>query len=248
MFDVGGYSLWLSCTATSEGPTVVFDSGLGSTHINWGFAVADLGQGIRTCQYDRAGIGLSDRRPSDAPVSVGAMSEELHRLLGAADIAGPYVVVGHSYGGMIATVYAHTYRDDTAGLVLVDSSSVRQFEGDWIANDVPFVDGWSVVDKATSQAELAAVDSLDSLPLIVLTAGQIDGDFKVAWTRFQTELAALSSDSLRMVARDSGHMIQQLQPELVAEVIRAVLDAAATGGALPPCDARFTDRGAECTD
>jgi alpha/beta hydrolase fold len=246
-FDIGGYALWIACVG-GPGPTVVFESGLGSGHNTWGSVLANLGSATRVCRYDRAGIGASDARPSIAPVSVGTMADELHRLLDAAGIEGPYVVVAHSYGGMIARVFAHTFPDEVSGLVLVDASSGHQFEGDWLANDDPWVDGSSAVDRETSQVELAAFDSLGSLPLIVLTQGQIDGDFKIDWTRFQTELAALSSNSLRIIARDSDHMIQEVQPELVAAAARAVIEAASTGGRLAACDARFTDLGAECTD
>ncbi len=226
----------------------MFEAGLGSSSGTWSSAIADLGPGIRTCRYDRAGIGASDRRPSRAPVSVGSMADELDRLLDAASIPGPYVVVAHSYGAMIATVFTDAHREETVGLVLVDPSTVRLFEGDWVANDRPWIDGSSLVDKATSQVELTAVDSLDPLPLVVLTQGQIGGDFKTAWTRFHEELAGLSTNSMRMIARDSGHMIQEVEPDLVAAAVRAVLDAAAIDGRLPPCDARFTDRGAECTE
>lgn len=246
-FDIGGYSLWLSCTS-GTGTTVVFEAGLGSSSGTWDSTIADLGPGIRACRYARAGIGASDRRPSRAPVGVGSMADELDRLLDAASISGPLVVVAHSYGAMIATVFTDAHRDETVGLVLIDPSSIRLFESDWVANDNPWVDGSSLVDKPTSQVQLAAVDSLDPLPLIVLTQGQIGGDFKVAWTGFHAELAGLSTNSRRMIARDSGHMIQEVEPGLVAEAVRAVLDAAATSGRLPPCDARFTDLGAECTD
>ena len=174
------------------------------------------------------------------------MADEAHRLLEAAGIAGPFVIVGHSYGGMIARLLAHNYPADVAGLVLVDASSGHQFEGDWLADDQTWYDKGTIIDREASAAQLAAITSLGSIPLIVLTQGQMSGDFATAWSRFQDELATLSSNSLHMVAIDSGHSIQDDAPDLANASIRAVVEAARSGASLPPCGSAFETVGAEC--
>lgn len=112
-----GRRLNLYCAGTGS-PTVVFESGLGVPISNWGFVQPVISQKTRTCAYDRAGLGFSDAatRASDSKNIV----DDLHRLLVAAAIQPPYVLVGHSYGGLTVRLYAHTYPSDVVGMVLVD--------------------------------------------------------------------------------------------------------------------------------
>ncbi len=244
-FDVGGFDLWIHCEGTGS-PTILLESGLGSGSYAWPSVFSVMAAETRTCKYDRAGLGDSDARPGYPATSAGTMAGEAHRLLEAAGIAGPFVLVGHSFGGMIVRLFAHAYPTDVAGIVLVDASSGHQFEGDWLANDQPWYDEGTRIDREASAVELAAITSLGSIPMIVLTQGQISGDFASAWSGFQDELAALSSNSLHMVAKDSGHSIQDDAPDLVNASIRAVLQSARSGSTLPSCDAAFEVVGAEC--
>jgi pimeloyl-ACP methyl ester carboxylesterase len=121
MVDVGGYNLHLDCTGEAGGaPTVVMDSGLGGTVLDWQLVQPELAKSTRVCAYDRAGMGWSD--PSDQPSTSRQIVEELHTLLGNAGVRGPYVLVGHSFGGTNMQVYASQYPDEVAGMVLVDSA------------------------------------------------------------------------------------------------------------------------------
>ena len=124
LYDVGGHRLYLSCTGTGA-PTVVLESGLGGNSPSWTPVSAATAGTTRVCAYDPAGIGASDdaARPQDSNAVVG----DLHRLLAAAGEAGPYVLVGHSVGGVYAMTYAARYPDQVAGMVLLDSASPRQF-------------------------------------------------------------------------------------------------------------------------
>ncbi len=125
LVDVGGYRLHIDCTGEGS-PTVVLESGLGATWLAWYEVQPLVAQFTRVCSYDRAGMGWSD--PSPNPRTAKVMAEELHRLLQNAGVAGPYVLVGHSLGGMIARLFASLYRDETSALVLLDSAVPHQYE------------------------------------------------------------------------------------------------------------------------
>src|ERR687898_437066 len=121
MVDVDGYSLHLNCTGEAGGaPTVVMDSGLGGTVLDWQLVQPELAKSMRVCTYDRAGMGWSD--PGPQPRTSQQIAGELHTLLGNAGVRGPYVLVGHSFGGTNMQVYASQYPDEVAGMVLVDSA------------------------------------------------------------------------------------------------------------------------------
>ncbi|HEX5810173.1 MAG TPA: alpha/beta hydrolase, partial [Anaerolineales bacterium] len=126
MIDVGGYSLHLYCVGqnTDGSPTVILESGLGGTSSSWGWIQPSVAKTTRVCAYDRAGMGWSDSSP--APRDVQNIATELHTLLQNAQIPGPYVLAGWSYGGMYVRQYASQYPDEVAGLVLLDSSSPEQ--------------------------------------------------------------------------------------------------------------------------
>lgn len=124
--DVGGYSLHLYCVGeNTEGrPTVILESGLGGTSSSWGWIQPSVAKTTRVCAYDRAGMGWSDSSP--APRDAQNIAAELHILLQNAQIPGPYVLAGWSYGGMYVRQYASQYPDEVAGMVLLDSSSPEQ--------------------------------------------------------------------------------------------------------------------------
>jgi pimeloyl-ACP methyl ester carboxylesterase len=121
MVDVGGYSLHLHCTGEAGGePTVVMDSGLGGTVLDWQLVQPEVARSMRVCTYDRAGMGWSDAGAQ--PRMSHQIVKELHTLLGNAGVEGPYVLVGHSFGGTNMQVHASRYPDEVAGMVLVDSA------------------------------------------------------------------------------------------------------------------------------
>lgn len=121
LVDVGGYRLHLDCRGDRGNPTVVLESGFAGWSIDWVDLQPRLSTEFRVCSYDRAGFGWSDPGPS-AEAGAPAISSALHRLLQDAGERGPYVVVAHSLGGIYARQFAHRFPDDTAGLVLLDSS------------------------------------------------------------------------------------------------------------------------------
>jgi pimeloyl-ACP methyl ester carboxylesterase len=124
--DVGGFSLHIYCQGQHiDGrPTVILEPSLGATSSAWAWIQPEVAKTTRVCAYDRAGLGWSD--PSPAPRDAQHIATELHTLLQNAQILGPYVLAGWSYGGLYVRAYANQYPEDVAGLVLLDSSSPEQ--------------------------------------------------------------------------------------------------------------------------
>lgn len=119
LIDVGGYRLHLYCTGEG-GPTVVLEFGLDGSYLDWYKVQPQLAQFTRVCSYDRAGYGWSDTSPRPRIPTV--MSEELHTLLVNAGEKPPYILVGHSLGSFDVLMYAHSYPQEVAGVVLVDGA------------------------------------------------------------------------------------------------------------------------------
>src|SRR5258708_3143647 len=105
---------------TGEGtPTVVFESGMGASCLSWALVQPQVSQFARAVSYDRAGHGWSDS--AREPRTAWQIAQELHTLLDATGVPGPYVLVGHSFGRYVNRAFAQLYRDEVAGIVLVDS-------------------------------------------------------------------------------------------------------------------------------
>src|SRR5215207_10023644 len=123
MVDVGTHNLHINCLGEGS-PTVILEAANLGMSAHW-VRVQQLAQTTRVCAYDRAGMGWSERgtEPRDAKL----ISSELHTLLKGADTQGPYVLVGHSYGGLYARMYAARYSEEVAGVALVDSMHPEQF-------------------------------------------------------------------------------------------------------------------------
>jgi pimeloyl-ACP methyl ester carboxylesterase len=123
--DIGGLALHVNCTGPSNGqPTVIIEAGLGEMSAGYHWVQAGVSKQTRVCSYDRAGLGWSDR--SSDPRDARHMVHELHSLLEAAHIAPPYVLAGHSLGGLLILAYTRRYPDEVAGLVFLDSSHPQQ--------------------------------------------------------------------------------------------------------------------------
>ena len=124
MVDIGGRRLRIVCEGPKDaaGPTVLFESGAFGFSGDWAYSQRDLtAQGVRSCAYDRAGMGLSDLSP--APRDGIHVARDLEKLLVAAHVAPPYVLVGHSMAGARVHLFANRNPDKVVGLVLVDSTT-----------------------------------------------------------------------------------------------------------------------------
>lgn len=119
LVDVGGYSLDINCMGQGS-PTVVLESGFGMLSSTWAAAQSGIAKFSRVCSYDRAGYGWSDGSPF--PRTSAQIAKELHTLLRNAGEKPPYVLVGHSFGGLTVRVFDGEYPNEVAAVILVDSS------------------------------------------------------------------------------------------------------------------------------
>ena len=263
VIDVGGRALYMECIGSGS-PTVLLEAGFGGTSNNWAALLPELGRTTRTCAYDRAGLGASDAIPGvhDA----GDEIKDLERLLDRARIAPPYVLVGHSYGGLLARLFAHAHPEHTGGVVQVDAEgrdAWRRGRAAWPKSLAPRArraiaerEVLNGVDMRASSALAGGVRSLGDTPLVVLSAARArelftgvpaavyPGNQRVA--RMQNELARLSSDHAHVLALRSDHFIQNDQPDLVTGAIRAVVRAVRDDAELAPCERLFTGPDVRC--
>ncbi len=126
LVDVGGFRLHLVTAGPAGPPTVVLDAALAGTAISWCLVQPAVAQFARVCAYDRGGLGWSDAGPM--PRTAGRLANELHVLLERAGEPAPYVLVGHSFGGLVLRVFAARWPRETAALVLVDPAHPE----DWV--------------------------------------------------------------------------------------------------------------------
>jgi len=138
LVNVAGHSMHIDCTGEGN-PVVILESGLGDTYISWRKVQPEIAKVTRVCSYDRAGLGYSES--TSEPRTSKVIAEQLHALLHAAAIAPPYVIVGHSMGGYTVRLFTSLYRNEIAGMVLVDAShpdqenrfpqELKNMEGTW---------------------------------------------------------------------------------------------------------------------
>ena len=120
LVEVGDHRMHLRCTGSGS-PTVVLEPGASMTSSTLGWVAPAVSQDTRVCVYDRAGRGWSE--PADGPQDGRRIATDLHTLLRRADVPGPYVLAGHSFGGLYVATFAARYPDEVAGMVLVDSTA-----------------------------------------------------------------------------------------------------------------------------
>jgi pimeloyl-ACP methyl ester carboxylesterase len=122
--DAGGVRLHINC-AGSGTPAVVFDAALGASSISWSLVQPAVARITTACTYDRAGFGWSGAGP--LPRTAGRIASELHALLARANVPPPYVLVGHSFGGLVMRIFSARFPAATAGLVLIDPAHPEEW-------------------------------------------------------------------------------------------------------------------------
>ncbi len=236
LVEIGDRSLWLECIGEGA-PTVILESGLGGDHRTWEKIQPQLAAASRVCTYDRAGIAESDdaggtRTTADAV-------DDLAALLDAAAIDPPYVLVGFSFGGAITQLFASSYPDAVAGLVLVESNhplEVEQFEAqltpEQIEADRAFaLDNPEGMDPYASFDEIRAAGPLPDVPLVVVTAGVSEGwppdwdaeTFDQLRAAQQADLATFTPQGRQVIAEESAHHVPSQQPTIIIEAVESVL-------------------------
>ncbi len=223
VFTAGGQQQWISCAGTGR-PTVVISSGLGASHSMWSKVLQPLRAMSRVCISDRPGLGSSPARIGAKTTNAGQHAQELRELLTAAGESGPFILVGHSYAGLIVRAFAAQAPADVVGVLLVDACWPGIHRNFLPSYKSPWHEGGTLIDMAASEQADQGGPQLGRTPLIVLAAGDpakatSPGD--KAWFAHQAQAAQLSSaGSLRFATR-SGHVIQRDQP---AKVMVAVHD------------------------
>lgn len=248
LVDVGGRRLYIKCSGEERKglPVVVMDAGMGNTSDVWSLVQSQVAQFARVCSYDRAGMGKSDREPKAH--SSQDVVDDLHQLLANAGVNPPYVLVGHSLGGMNVRLYANYYPKEVVGMVLVDST--HEEENDRMLALLPpeilkkakpedmMIRSTENIDFNRSVAQLRAANWRNDFPLVVLTRGSatlnpndyavpaLASKFEEIRLELQKELVRRSSRGKQIIAEKSGHNIHRDQPELVIGAISRVVEEA----------------------
>jgi pimeloyl-ACP methyl ester carboxylesterase len=123
LVDVNGTRMHIRCEGTGS-PTVVMEAGSGDCSLSWALVQQNVSAFTRVCTYDRQGYAWSD--PVSGPLTASNVTGRLHTLLSRANVSPPYVLAGHSLGGVYVRYYTHRYPDEVAGMVLVDPGSEWQ--------------------------------------------------------------------------------------------------------------------------
>jgi pimeloyl-ACP methyl ester carboxylesterase len=250
LVDVGGHRLHLSCTGSGS-PTVVLEPGAGMTSSDLGSITPAVAGETRVCVYDRAGRGWSE--PADTPQDGAQIATDLHTLLHRGQVPGPYVLAGHSFGGLYALSFAARYPEEVAGMVLVDSTAPAP-AGE--RREAPPGEG-GTSDLTGRAAALVSASARLGLGGLVGTASHVRStldeyaqasssmqdaaslrDFAdkplvvltagtgldAAWSADQDALAALSTTSVHRVVEDASHAGLITDEEGAAATTRAILD------------------------
>lgn len=240
LIGVGSYRLFIDCTGAAKSfPTVVLLSGAGSPASIWRKVQPGVSQFARVCSYDREGMGRSDIH---IPIrqTVFQISDDLHTLLANAGVPPPYILVGHSIGGIYARQFARDYPSEVAGLVFVDSADEEQvWRYERISHSLLFeYKSWPNYSRLGEEGFLPPGTLLkwkQNVPLIVLEhgitwprttfRGMTDGEYeetKKTWDQMQRDLASRSKCGHFRIAEKSGHYIHLDQPDVVIDAIREV--------------------------
>lgn len=245
-----GREVYLDCRGpvAGAGPTVILENGYGSGAAGWGLVLDEIARFARVCAWDRPGIGRSSARGlHDAAATI----DDLRTALAAAGGAPPpYVVVGHSLGGVYARVFAALHPTEVAGLVMVDAYYPDLAVEDRVDVDEAYragaratvvetgglVQAGEELDWAATMALLERADGLPQ-PTEILAVDQrlryvdVDEPTRVALVAAWEEvLHERFLDARITIVRDSDHLIQLRRPDLVVEATRRVLEAAGSGG------------------
>jgi alpha-beta hydrolase superfamily lysophospholipase len=235
----GGVRQWIACAG--HGPvTLVVIAGLHADHRMWRLVLGSFALTTRTCIADRPGLGLSPPRSPHSTVDAGRHARELGALLAAAHVTGPLVVIGHSYGGLVARAFVARYRNRVAGLVLIEGVAPYDRLSHYWSEGGDRVDTW-----ASSAAALPM--RLGPVPLVVLSAQDPDrsywggpayGDSASGiadWRAHQRAASSLSTHSTFVIVRHSAHVVEHDRPDAVIAGVRLLVHAIATRTPLPRC-------------
>ncbi|MBI4935384.1 MAG: alpha/beta hydrolase [Actinobacteria bacterium] len=245
LIGAAGQRVHIRCTGQGA-TTVLLLAGFTGGAEGWAAVEPAVAARARVCSYERPGTGTSD--PATETATFTTQATDLHELLNTVGEPGPYVVVGHSFGGAEAVMFASVFADEVIGLVLVDASPTT-----WPASLCEVTDDPSEgaailqgvcetfaptgnserLDAAAAFSEARRITSLGSLPMSVITgtrrelpadlaASNVDR-LNEAWAQGQQDWMALSTDARLVSIDDTGHHIEIDQPGVVIDEITRLL-------------------------
>jgi pimeloyl-ACP methyl ester carboxylesterase len=238
MIDVGGRRLFVNCSGTPHSRTIILEAGSEATSESWARVQPKIAEFAYICSYDRAGLGKSGSAGHEETIAENVT--DLHQLLGKAGLPRPFVLVGHSSGGIRVRRYQAQFKDEVIGMVLVDSAHEEQI---WRFNDIMpgFVRG--VPADPANLPRLGMLPPREHLqwradiPLIVLEHGK-PMEFPPALVAqgqliekslhaMQQDLASRSTQGELRTAQHSGHDIPNEEPDMVVLAVKDVLTKSA---------------------
>jgi pimeloyl-ACP methyl ester carboxylesterase len=235
MIQAGDCKLYAKIIGETAGrPTIVMDAGYGDYSKAWDKVIDGLSELANILIYDRAGLGKS--QSSTRPRTSQEMVWELNELLQGAKIEPPYILVGHSFGGVNARLYATQYQQKVCGLILVDSTpeDYRERFLPTMSDDFQeryaqqFSREGNYTEFKESLNQVKESKTTLSIPVIVLSAGKkahYSSDSQALWNEMQRDLLDLSSDAQLIIAENSAHYIQNDEPHVVIDAVKSILES-----------------------
>jgi pimeloyl-ACP methyl ester carboxylesterase len=241
--NIGGRLLFLRCIGSGS-PTVILEAGYGDNGTIWAPVQIHASEFVRVCSYDRAGLERSDP-PERYPRTGADVVADLHAALTESGVAPPYLLVGHSYGALFSRLFAETYPDEVAGLLLLDpwpetyDDQLRALvtSDQWTAYERMLAadPDNEVVNFIATYDELRAGGPLPDVPLLILSHGQpatadcCPPGWPVAaqerlWQASQEAMARLTPKGEERIVPGSGHMIHQAKPDVVVAAIHELVE------------------------
>jgi len=231
---VNGENILIGCEGVRHGPAVIFEAGNGGTADDWQLVQPTIAKRTQACSYTRPDVGRGGSRSGYTIPTEDEIVRQLHSLLAKASVPPPYVIVGHSYGGMLARRYSMVYPSEVAGMVLVDSAHEEEI---WrfraiVPNSI----------RGISESDLLRQGFLppnqtlqwhDDIPLIVIEHGlpvantgdaYKDGAIEKAMDALDLDLVRRSRYGKLVRAKHSHHNVPSEEPDVVIRATNDVLD------------------------
>jgi pimeloyl-ACP methyl ester carboxylesterase len=219
------YKYIKSCT---DNLTIVFESGYGWDLNNWNPIKSHVSKFVNVFLYDRDGIGRSEK--SSKPKHSMQIINNLRNLLNKADVKPPYLLVGHSFGGVNVRLFANKYPEEVTGVILLDSVHEAQnkkmvplftekVQEDYLGQ---FVVEATLKEFEESLEQVRGIN-LGDIPLLVITGGTQShhtNQSMAQWMMLQKELANLSTTSNHLLIKEAGHAVHIDKPQIVINAIK----------------------------
>jgi pimeloyl-ACP methyl ester carboxylesterase len=196
LVDVGTHSLHLNCTGSGS-PTVVLQAGGGEMSSAFGWIAPVVAEETRVCVYDRAGHGWSET--SGTAQDGAEIAADLHTLLESGQVPGPYVLVGHSFGGLYTLTFAALYPDEVAGMVLVDTTAPAS----------------EPAPRSSTPSDDASPEAMDRVAALLGTTARLGLGRLVSGSDFG-DLPSQSRDEMRAAAATESHLRGTVEEYLMA--------------------------------